>query len=666
MQHGFWLALVIGCAGEVPSDLPHDTDLPPVCEDAAGAAPRSMRRLTATHVARALTDLTGVDADWAAGFPPESGGWEGLEGAQPVSSALVEALDATADRAVEASLAPRSPTLLLRGDELGWPGLSYDDALAGGEPWWQVDVDGSRVLPLAEGLPAGTYDVTVQAAWLLGWVFGGSPPEVSVVVNGQRLVARSVGSTPGTLARLSWRVALPADADVALYVTSLLEDLQAVGFAATRLDGPDAQAAAVVTCHVLGDVEDERACGESLLAAFAARAWRRPVVDDERAALGDLFMDTLDAGQGFEDAVGVGLKAVLLSPSFLFRVEDTAALAAGTTRAATPHELATRLAIALYGSIPDEALLACADAGLLRVGDPGPCGVDAQITRMLADPRSDAVVHDFARQWLGLDALGSVTRDAARYPAFDPAMRADMRDEVLALVEEVRSARLDPMTLIDAPFAFVAPSLAPLYGVEHALGGRVDLPASRPGLLGHVGVLALTSQPDRSSPVLRGKYVLDRLLCDPPDPPPDGIPALSQDAVDGSVAEVLAAHRRNPGCASCHDDIDPLGLSMEHFDAMGAWRDAYPDAAPVDASGALPDGTPVEGLAPLAAGLADDPAVRRCFARALATWALERPVGDGCLAERVAAEADLDAMRRVILDMDEVARVGAPSGGAVP
>lgn len=503
---------------------------------------------------------------------------------------------------------------------------------------------------------AGRYEVAVRALWSVGWTHTMEAPTVSVglgEVFAAPVFVSWTGETPG---EARFTLDLPTgESALTLRLASTSALFIAVAVDAVSVEGPlDAPFSADgparrrwVTCDPRED--GAARCAADVLRRFARRAWRRSPDEAERARLDEVVAGVLADGGDFNQALHTAIRAVLLSPSFVYRWDDVSALAEGEVRAATPVELATRLSFALWASIPDEELLACAETG--ELGPDGPCGLPAQLERMLASDQADAVVWDFGRQWLGLDALAVADRDATLYPEFDADLVAAMAQETYTFLEDARVRRLDPMVLVGADWSFPPSAVAALYGVAASDGGPVALPPERRGLLGHAAVLVLTSHADRSSPVQRGKYILDRLLCDPPDPAPPGIPALSEGAVEGDVADLLAAHRESPGCASCHDAIDPLGLAMEDFDAIGRHREVYPNGEPVHPDGALPDGTAVTGSAALAEGLAASPQVRRCLSRSVATWLWERapvPADEAALAVADAA-GDLDALRAALL-----------------
>jgi hypothetical protein len=337
----------------------------------------------------------------------------------------------------------------------------------------------------------------------------------------------------------------------------------------------------------------EEACAEQVLATLLRRAWRRPVDAGDVARLMPFFRAGRDEA-GFEAGVEVALSAVLISPEFLIRVErDPPGLAPGTAYPLGGSELATRLSFFLWSSLPDDDLLDAAERGDLATPD----GLAAQARRMLADPKSRSLAETFAGQWLHLRNLEAATPDGRLFPDFDDNLRQAMRTETEMLfgcvVREDRSA----LDLLRAEFTFLDGRLAEHYGIPHVYGPRfrkvaLEPGARRGGILRHASVLTVTSYATRTSPVLRGNWILENLLGTPAPPPPPDVPALDDVAVpaDAPVRERLAAHRADRACAACHAVIDPVGFALENYDAVGRWRESE-DGRPVDAEGGMPDGS---------------------------------------------------------------------------
>jgi cytochrome c5 len=346
---------------------------------------------------------------------------------------------------------------------------------------------------------------------------------------------------------------------------------------------------------------DERSCAGKIVWTLARRAYRRPVTQGDVETI-LAFFESGRAEGSFEAGIQSALERLLISPDFLFRVErDPAKVAPGTAYGLDGFEIASRLSFFLWSSIPDDELLDLAERGSL--GDPKVLA--QQVQRMLADPRSHTLVDNFAGQWLYLRQLKNVVPDPIAFPEFDENLREAFREETQLFVSsQIREDR-SVLELLNANYTFVNERLAQHYGIPNIYGShfrRVALDATqaarRGGIFGQGSLLTVTSYPNRTSPVLRGKWVLTNILGTPPSPPPPEVPGLPDRGEGGqpaTVRERMAQHRRNPACSGCHAPMDPLGLTLENYDAIGAWRTTGETALPIDASGALPDGTTVEG-----------------------------------------------------------------------
>jgi mono/diheme cytochrome c family protein len=343
---------------------------------------------------------------------------------------------------------------------------------------------------------------------------------------------------------------------------------------------------------------EEAPCARKILSTLARRAYRRPVTDAEVDSLIEFYNKEGNGAGHFEAGIQNALRLILASPKFLFRAEsDPVRAATGTVYRLGDLELASRLSFFLWSSIPDDELLTVAAQGKLK----DPAVLDQQVRRMLADPRADALVQNFAGQWLFLRNLQSHLPDNRAFPDFDHNLRQAFRRETELLFDSIIREDRSVLDLLNANYTFVNERLARHYGIPNVYGSRfrrVTLTdENRRGLLGQGSVLTVTSYPNRTSPVLRGKWILENILGSPPPPPPPNVPALTENGEDGkvlSVRERLEEHRKNPVCASCHRVMDPLGFSLENFDAVGQWR-TKEEGGPVDASGQLADGSKVDG-----------------------------------------------------------------------
>jgi hypothetical protein len=366
----------------------------------------------------------------------------------------------------------------------------------------------------------------------------------------------------------------------------------------------------VMRCDL--DGPDPRGCARSILSTLAPRAWRRPVESVEIDRLMARYDEVLALGDPPAWGLEFTLRALLTSPNFVFLVERDA-----TDGLLDPYALASRLSYFLWSSMPDDELLALAADGTLH----DPAVLAAQAERMLRDPRAEALVTGFASQWLHINALDDATPDPAVFTTFDEALRAGMRAEMEATFRSFIGKDRDLRELLTNERIYVDNALATFYGIDQQRGeGEVwsylGAEVGRGGWLSTAGLLTALSYPTRTSPVRRGVWVLDALLCSPAAAPPPGVEGLPAESADATtLRERLEQHRADPSCASCHDSIDPVGFAFEHFDGIGAWREIDDDGGPIDPSGTLPDGTAIDDLADLATTLARDPRFTRCMAR---------------------------------------------------
>jgi hypothetical protein len=383
-----------------------------------------------------------------------------------------------------------------------------------------------------------------------------------------------------------------------------------LAIAAITISGPYQAAGAgdtpsrrrIFACHP-ASAADELPCAKRILLALERRAWRRPVTEADL----DLLLPFYEAGRkdgGFERGIQRAIERLLVSPQFLFRIEhDPPHVAPGTPYRITDLEFASRLSFFLWSSLPDDELLDIATAGTLRE----PAVLQRQVRRMLADARSESLVTNFAEQWLYLRDLESKRPDDLLFPDFDESLSAAMRQETDLFLASVLRSNRSVLDLIGANNTFVNERLARHYGIPNVQGSyfrKVTFPPESPrgGLLGQGSFLTITSYSTRTSPVVRGKWVLQNLLSAAPPPPPANIPALKTEGAEKgktlSMRDAMVQHRADPACAGCHARMDPIGFAMENFDALGRWRDR--DAAgPIDASGVLPEGTRIDGVAGL-------------------------------------------------------------------
>jgi len=360
---------------------------------------------------------------------------------------------------------------------------------------------------------------------------------------------------------------------------------------------------AIFTCQPANDTgRAQEACAYGILASLAQRAYRRPVGDAEVNMLMNFYRAGLSDGS-FDDGIQLALERLLISPDFLFRVErDPANIEPDTNYQLTSIELASRLSFFLWSSIPDIELLDTAKNGTLQ----NPQVLEQQTRRMLADPRSKALVQNFAGQWLYLRNLRSLVPDAVEFPEFDENLRDAFRQESELFFESLIRENRSVTDLLGNGYTFMNERLAKHYGIENVYGSHFrriylegEIAEQRGGILGQGSLLTATSYANRTSPVLRGKWVLTNILGTPPPPPPPDVSDLPERGADGQQANIrdrLLQHRADPACSGCHAPMDPLGLALENYDAIGRWRVTGEAGVPIDASGQMPNGAQFYGL----------------------------------------------------------------------
>jgi hypothetical protein len=403
----------------------------------------------------------------------------------------------------------------------------------------------------------------------------------------------------------------------------------------------------IFTCHPSASL-DETACAEKILSNLAHHAYRRPVTAEDMPQLLALYKEGAENG-GFEAGIRLALQKILVSPEFLFRAElDPPNAAPGTVYRISDVELASRLSFFLWSSIPDDELLSVAENGRLH----DPAVLKAQVTRMMADPRSESLIKNFVGQWLFLRNVARISPDTTTFMTFDENLRRSMEKETELLVEsQVREDR-SVVDLLSTDYTFLNQRMAEHYGIKGIYGNefrRVKLEDPRRyGLLGQASILAVTSYPNRTAPTIRGKWVLEQLLGTPPPPPPPNVPSLKDDQSTQKLTmrQRMEMHRASPQCAACHRMTDPLGFALDNFDGIGSWRDnTGPGTGPIDSSGTLPDGTKFNGPDGLRQVLVKkrDMFVQN-FTERLLTYALGRGVEeyDHSVIRKITREASAD------------------------
>ena len=488
----------------------------------------------------------------------------------------------------------------------------------------EVSIDGARVALFdidrwmttsdPDGVDLRTEPIAITAG----------PHRVSAV-----FIRRLEGPVQDLIAPLEWSLASTSIADAYGFTTlPHLRDLAVTGpFEITGIsETPSRQR--IFSCHPASEPR-QLPCAREILARLGTQAFRRTIGERDLNGLLSLYKKGASEG-GFEGGIRLALEGLLASPRFVFRFEEPPARAgAGVAYELGALDLASRLSFFLWAAPPDAALITAAESGRLTT----PAGFDRELRRMLADRRSDVLATRFAAQWLRLQDLDKINPDVRTYPDYDDQLKNAMKRETELFVHHIIREDRPVLDLFTANYTFVDERLARHYQIPGVIGRefrRVTYPdATRRGVLGHASVLTLTSHAERTSPVLRGKWVLEVLLGTPPPAPPPNVPDLdaTADAEDGrlrTVRERMEEHRRNPACASCHRMIDPIGLALEPFDVTGAWR-IRDNGSPIDARSALYDGTPLNGPADLEQALMRrSDSLLRTFTENLMTYALGR------------------------------------------
>jgi mono/diheme cytochrome c family protein len=666
------------------------TSLESTLDAAARANPNPGRplahRLNRAEYANAVRDLLALDVDVTSMLPPDdsSGGFDNNADVLGVSPVLLESYLSAAERIAALALGdPKTPPIgelfRVRQDE------SQDRHIDGLPLGTMGGIQLHVTLPLD-----GEYQFQVRLFRTnLGTTRGLEyPHQLEISVDGQRVHLASFGgdkeiaassdnpTTTGDAVDGRFTARVPITAGPHTIAVAFLEKTRAlntrrlenyqrsssdtIDFSGSPhideviLTGPFNPTGSgetpsrrrVFTCRPK-IVADEEPCAQKILAALARRAYRGDVTREDSQALLTFFKQGRSDGGSFDAGIDLALRRLLVSPKFIFRVErDPADVAAGGAYRLGNPALAARLAFFLWSTAPDDELLDAAEKGRLSQA----ATLERQVRRMLADPKSHALIDNFLAQWLQLRNLKSKQPNSHEFPDFDDNLRVALQTEVEMFFASILREDRSVMDLLNADYTFVNERLAKHYGIPHVYGThfrRVTLPNDvRRGLLGKGALLMVTSHPHRTSPVLRGKWILENVLGAPPPGPPDVVPPFEESteaARPRSVRERMEQHRKNPACAGCHRMIDPAGLALENFDAVGAWRmrDGGTRGTPIDASGQLVDGTPINGVNELRAALARDPNV---FVQALTERLLTYALGRGLTA------ADMPAVRTIARD----------------
>ena len=644
-----------------------------------------LHRLNRAEYANAVRDLLALDIDAASLLPPDDSayGFDNISDALGLSPALQEhylsaALKIGALAAGDTHVAPGSDTYRIMQD------LSQNQhiegmplgTIGGTRVLYNFPLDGEYVLQaklfrtnlnIMRGLSTEhqvEFAVDGQRVRLVA--FGG-PADLSALFEkptdtGDAVDARLRVRIPVKAGPHEVTVAFVQGPAVALpdrlqpYIRSSVDNFDWAGlphFQTFAITGPfhatgpgdTPSRRRIFTCRPV-DRAAEDTCAKQIVSTLARRAYRQPVTDTDLKTLIGFYESGRrgegGADDGFEAGIETALQRILASPKFVFRVErDPASLP--SVHRITDIELASRLSFFLWSSIPDDELLNVASRGLLQ----NPTVLETQVRRMLADPKAEALVTNFAGQWLHLRNVPNVLPNSDLFPDFDDNLRQSMRRETELFFESIIHEDRSVLDLLTADYTFVNERLARHYGIPDIYGSRFRRVAiaddARKGLLGQASILAVTSHAERTSPVVRGKFILENLLGTPVPPPPPDVPALKETAAGDkpkTMREQMAEHRANAACATCHKVMDPIGFALENFDAVGAWRTREAGGA-IDASGQLADGTPVDGVVTLREALVHRPDM---FASTLSERLLTYGLGRGL------DDYDMPVVRAIVRD----------------
>lgn len=599
----------------------------------------TLHRLNRAEYNNTIRDLFwGLDISPADNFPADdhSLGFDNIADVLSVTPVLFELYERAAQQALDAALAADVSGELVH-TEAEAVGSDVGAECCGG--FWNLSSNGS-VTAAVQVAGDGEYRVSVRAYQQAA---GPDDANMRVLIDGTEAGAFDVAAlsdAPGvfevetTLTEGAHTVAVeftndyfdgPAAEDRNLLIDWI--DVEGLGGG----DGLVSVRDQLISCDPVADGSDT--CAREVLEAFAPRAWRRPSTSAEVDALMAVFAGAQAEGSDWDDALSVALQASLVSPHFIYRVEIDPEPGSLVAHPLDDYELASRLSYFLWSSMPDEALFQRAAAGQLS----DPDVVRTEVARMLVDERAEALVANFFGQWLWVRALtDTLSKDYDLYPQFDAALQASMATETTLFLQTFLTEGRSLQDLLVAEESFVDASLAQLYGLPAPEPGDVDDNgfarvafdgAPRRGLLTQGGLMSVLAHPNVTSPVRRGKWVLEQLLCQPPPAPPPGVEVPPVEPSEGgTMREQLEAHRADPTCAACHNLMDPLGLALEHYDAIGAYRELDGGFA-IDTTGTLPDGTPFDGAMQMASLLADSDGFARCTIRKTMTYALGRDVG---------------------------------------
>jgi len=614
----------------------------------------TLRRLTRNEYRNTVRDLVGVDYEPAAGFPGDDVGY-GFDNIGDVLSLpplLMEKYFDAAEQIVGQAIVTAPPGQIFEVNRSG-ASLVGADKLAIRDSSLGIYSSGTATLEVE--LPfAGDYVLTITAS---GDQAGDEPVKIEVISAKFKQIVDVPSKTEAeyqvpmkfgagkreisfTFINDFYEAASKQDRNLYIYHLNLTGEQRRPRFV-LPLKLPESHEK-LIFARPTGDVTEDQASA-TVLQRLASRAFRRPATQDEVTRLGLLASQVRKDGGTYDESIQVALQAILVSPHFLFKVEQPATPdASGKYPTLTQYELATRISYFLWSSMPDDELLLLAHQGKLR----DPKVLRGKVGRMMQDPRINRFVDNFASQWLELRSLADSMPDKRQFREFDDEIRELLRRETLTFFAAVVRGNLPVTELLEADFTYLNEKLAKYYGIRDVQGPefrRVSLEGTgRGGLLTHGSILTVTSNPSRTSPVKRGKWILDNLLNMPPPPAPPDIPELEKAKLVGTLRQRMEQHRTNPACAACHNMMDPLGFALENYDAVGRYR-KRDGGSDIDASGRMPDGTEFVGADGLRRVLATER--REQFVKALIekmmTYAIGRGVEyyDKCAVDKILSDA---------------------------
>jgi hypothetical protein len=627
----------------------------------------TLRRLNKLEYRNTIRDLFGFDYKPASSFPGDDVGY-GFDNIGDVLSLpplLMEKYLMAAEEITQQCIVAPEPGPMFESPIK----LSKLTANQGGS--W----DGNRFMFSSNGQISfeetfpwpGTYQLVMTMGGTPG---GNEPPRAQVSVNGKKLKVVDVdplANEEGKVYSVSFRAVAkkPVKIEIAFvndYYVEAKDGRPAVDrnliIYDAKLNGrqpsrpiPESQLPAshkmIIRSTPVSGIS-VREAATNCLRPIVSRAFRRPVRPEELERLVGLVQTTVDDGDSFESGIQLALQAVLVSPHFLFKVELPAEKSLEEYPLISSYELAARLSYFLWNSAPDSELLSLATRNELRK----PAVLDAQIKRMLQHKNSSRFVESFAGQWLTLRKLDDFKPNENRFPQWNDELRALLKQETYRLFQYIMQNDLSVMRLLDANFTFVNDKLARYYGIPGVEGSEFRMVSTnghkRMGLLTQGSILAVTSNPTRTSPVKRGKWILENLLGTPPPPAPPGVPELEKTELTGTLRQQMEQHRADPACASCHKLMDPLGMALENYDAIGRWR-TQDRGQPIDTQGELPNGETVNGPGDLIRNLREKNAelFARCLVEKLMTYGLGRGLEyyDKCAVDKIMVAVEKEDYR---------------------